>query len=186
MATETDLWSELLENFSQGLEKSIEKVKERDVETIPGAKDQLIRRFEEIHRYLPRNNGELLIRSIDDSIQEAFFPNTTSLSKAFAKILTSLEQQHENSYVINELINGFVASQSKSFGSFKEGPVIDRIVEAFKKSKNFRISDRSFYAMFTRNPDNPRKTTVKQLEKISEFLGLTQDMKLLVMWVGVG
>ena len=165
MATETDLWSELLENFKKGLTNSIEKVKERDVETIPGAKDQLIRRFEEMIRYLPRNHGELLVKSIDISIQRSFFPRTSSLAEAFAKILASLEQQYENSYVINELINGFVASQSKSFGSFKEGPIIDKIVEAFKKSKNFRISDRSFYAMFTRNPDKPRKTIVKQLEK---------------------
>lgn len=175
MATETDLWSELLENFSKGLANSIEKVKERDVETIPGAKDQLIRRFEEMIRYLPRNHGELLVKSIDISIQRSFFPRTSSLAEAFAKILASLEQQYENSYVINELINGFVASQSKSFGSFKEGPIIDKIVEAFKKSKNFRISDRSFYAMFTRNPDKPRKTIVKQLEKISEFLGLVTE-----------
>ena len=50
MATETALWSELLENFKKGLTNSIEKVKERDVETIPGAKDQLIRRFEELIR----------------------------------------------------------------------------------------------------------------------------------------
>lgn len=165
------LWTELVENFKVGLEKSLELIKERDVETIPGARDQLIRRFEELVRYLPRKNGELLIKAVDDSIQNSFFPRTNDLAEAFGKILTSLEQEFENSYVINELINGFIASKTKSFGSFKEGPIIDRIIEGFKKSKRFRITDYSFYAMFG-DPNNPRKSLQDQLAKIAEFIGL--------------
>ena len=125
---ESDLWSELIEKFGNSIKKSLEVIKERDIENIPGAKEQLIRRFEELNRYLPRNNGEILIKSIDESISNAFFPQTNKLDVAFEKILKTLEQQHENAFIINELINGFVASQSKSFGSFKEGPIIDRII----------------------------------------------------------
>ncbi|MHA1775386.1 MAG: hypothetical protein ACTSWC_01355 [Promethearchaeota archaeon] len=172
-----DLWSELVENFKKGIEKSLELIKERDVENIPGARDQLIRRFEELLRYLPRNNGELLIKAIDNSIQNAFFPRTDDLAEAFSKILHSLEEDLDNSFIINELINGFIASKTKSFGSFQEGPVIERIVEGFKKSKRFRITDYSFYAMFG-DPNNPRKTLQTQLTKIADFLGLIEEERV--------
>ncbi len=174
---ESDLWSELIEKFGISIKKSLEIIKKRDIENIPGAKDQLIRRFEELNRYLPRKNGDIIIKSIDESISNAFFPQTSKLNVAFEKILKTLEQQHENAFVINELINGFVASQNKSFGSFKEGPIIDRIIEAFKKSKNFRISDYSFYAMFG-NPNKPRKNLQENLKSITEFLGLVKEEKI--------
>lgn len=174
---ESGLWSELIEKFGISLKNSLELIKKRDIENIPGAKDQLIRRFEELHRYLPRKNGDILKKSIDESISNAFFPQTNKLDEAFDKILKTLEQQHENAFIINELINGFVASQSKSFGSFKEGPIIDRIIEAFKKSKNFRISDYSFYAMFG-NPNKPRKNLQDNLKSITEFLGLVKEEKI--------
>lgn len=174
---ESGLWSELIEKFGISLKNSLELIKKRDIENIPGAKDQLIRRFEELHRYLPRKNGDILKKSIDESISNAFFPQTNKLGEAFDKILKTLEQQHENAFIINELINGFVASQSKSFGSFKEGPIIDRIIEAFKKSKNFRISDYSFYAMFG-NPNKPRKNLQDNLKSITEFLGLVKEEKI--------
>ncbi|WP_457558388.1 hypothetical protein [Candidatus Harpocratesius sp.] len=174
----TELWSELVENFKSGIEKSLQLIKERDVENIPGAKDQLIRRFEELIRYLPRNNGELLIKAIDESIQNSFFPRTHDLADAFSKILYSLEADPDNSYIINELINGFIASKTKSFGSFKEGPVIDKIVEGFKKSKRFRITDHAFYAMFG-DPNNPRKSLQSQLEKITDFIGLVVEERVI-------
>ena len=174
---ESDLWSELIEKFGNSIKISLDVIKKRDIENIPGAKDQLIRRFEELHRYLPRNNGNIIIKSIDESISNAFFPKTNKLDEAFEKILKTLEQQHENAFIINELINGFVASQSKSFGSFKEGPIIDRIIEAFKKSKNFRISDYSFYAMFG-NPNKPRKNLQENLKSITDFLGLVKEEKI--------
>ncbi|MHA1718224.1 MAG: hypothetical protein ACTSWX_14140 [Promethearchaeota archaeon] len=174
---ETELWSELLENFRTSIKKSIDMIKDRDIENIPGAKEQLVKRFEELYRYLPKDNGSILIKSIDESISNAFFPQTNKLEVAFEKILKTLEQQHENSFIINELINGFIASQNKSFGSFKEGPIIDRIIEAFKKSRNFQISDYSFYAMFG-NPDKPRKSIQENLNSIADFLGLVKEKKI--------
>jgi len=174
---ESDLWTELIEKFGDSIKKSLEIIKKRDIENIPGAKEQLIRRFEELNRYLPKDNGNIIIKSIDESISNAFFPQTNKLDEAFEKILKTLEQQHENAFVINELINGFVASQSKSFGSFKEGPIIDRIIEAFKKSKNFRISDYTFYAMFG-NPNKPRKNLQENLKSITDFLGLVKEEKI--------
>ncbi|MHA1584953.1 MAG: hypothetical protein ACTSWL_06835 [Promethearchaeota archaeon] len=175
---ETELWNELVQNFDKAISESIKKIEERDVETIPGARDQLIRRFEELKRYLPRNNGELLIKSIDDSIQNAYFPRVNSVSEAFNKVLNTLAQQHENSFVINELINGFIAGKAKSFGSYKEGAVIDKIIEAFKKSKDFRISDYRLFAMFSNNPNKPRPSTVKQIEKIADFIGLVCEERV--------
>lgn len=174
----SDIWTELLENFATGLEKTVSTLKTRDAETIPGAKDLLIRRFEDLHRYLPRENGKLLIKSIDESIAEAFFPREKSLDKAFAKILKSLKQQYENTFIINELINGFVVSQSKAFGSFHEGLFIDRIIEAFKKSRTFSISDHSFYSMFG-NPDKPKETVSKQLDQIADFLGFIIEERVI-------
>ena len=35
---ETELWSELLENFRTSIKKSIDMIKDRDIENIPGAK----------------------------------------------------------------------------------------------------------------------------------------------------
>lgn len=167
-----ELWDELVENFKNSLSESLKLINERDVETIPGAREQLIRRFEELARYLPRNNGELLIKSIDESIQNAFFPREPNLGTAFSLILNSLEQQYENSFVINELINGYIASKKKSFGTDQEGAVIDRLIEALKKSKRFRISDFTLYAMFTSNPRNPSKAMVNRVNKIADFVGL--------------
>ncbi len=169
------LWDELVENFRNGLNDALKLIDERDVETVPGAREQLIRRFEELNRYLPRNNGELLIKIVDESIQNAFFPRESDLGVAFSKILTSLEQQYENAFVINELINGYIASKKKNFGSYQEGAVIDRLIEALKKSKRFRISDFTLYAMFTSNPRNPSKAMVERVNKIADFVGLVVE-----------
>lgn len=172
-----ELWDELVANFNNGLSEALKLVEERDVETIPGAREQLIRRFEELQRYLPRNNGELLIKSIDQSIQNAFFPREDDLGRAFGKILVSLEQQYENAFVINELINGYISSKKKNFGKHQEGAVIDRLIEALKKSRNFRISDHTLYAMFTSNPRNPSKAMVKRVDEIANFVGLVVEEK---------
>lgn len=167
-----DLWMELVEKVKVAFEKSLEGLRSRDVENIPGAKDQLIQRFEQLIRFLPQENGRLLIQSIDESISNAFFPHTGDLAEAFGKILKA--RTHEQDFIINELINGFIASQGKSFGNFKEGPIIDKMVEAFKTSKDFRINDFKFYAMFG-DPDNPRKNVIEELDKIADFLGLIKE-----------
>ena len=101
----TELWDELVEKVKVGFEKSVDQVKTRDVENIPGAKDQLVRRFEELIRFLPQDHGKLLVRSIDESIANSFFPRTDSLAEAFQKILKA--RTHEQDFIINELINGF-------------------------------------------------------------------------------
>ncbi len=101
-----------------------------------------------------------------------FFPILAILAVAFQKILKA--RTHEQDFIINELINGFIASQTKSFGTFREGPVIDKMVEAFKTARNFRITDQKFYAMFG-NPDKPRKSVSEELEKIADFVGLVKE-----------
>ena len=85
----SNLWDELTENVKTAMEKSLETLKTRDVENIPGAKEQLIRRFEQLIRFLPQEHGQILIRSIDDSISNSFFPHTRDLAVAFQKILES-------------------------------------------------------------------------------------------------
>jgi hypothetical protein len=168
----TGLWKELVEKFTNSIQSALEILKTKNIDNVPGAKDQLIRRFEELGRYLPKNDGELLIKSVDESIANSFFPKTNTVEDAFEKILKA--RTHDQDYIISELVNGFIASQAKSFGSFKEGPIIDKIIEAFKKSNQFRISDYQLYAMYG-NPNKPRKHITTQLKKITEFMGLIEE-----------
>ncbi|MEJ2294892.1 MAG: hypothetical protein P8Y23_08985, partial [Candidatus Lokiarchaeota archaeon] len=164
-----DTWRELIKNFRRGIENSIEKLQNRDIESIPGAKDALIQRLENIRTYFPRNNGELFIKSVDDKIQNNFFPNTKNFSKAFLQILKS--RTHEQDFVINELLNGFVTSKAKAIALGTQVPVIDRMVEAFSRRNDFHIVDYQFYAMFG-DPNKPKHYVRKQLEELIGMFGL--------------
>ncbi|MFX0008486.1 MAG: hypothetical protein ACFFAV_17385, partial [Candidatus Hermodarchaeota archaeon] len=52
-----------------------------------------------------------------------------------------------------------------------QGPIIDRIVEAFSKRNDFHIVDHQFYAMFG-DPNKPHHYVKKQLEELSNMFGL--------------
>ncbi|MBY9016683.1 MAG: hypothetical protein KGD68_13400, partial [Candidatus Lokiarchaeota archaeon] len=82
-------WHELLQDFERGLEKAIDELEKRDVENIPGAKEALKQRLKNMRLHFPKNNGEIFLKSIDDKIQNAFFPNTKDFSEAFQKIIKS-------------------------------------------------------------------------------------------------
>ncbi|MHA1883417.1 MAG: hypothetical protein ACXAAI_03510 [Promethearchaeota archaeon] len=163
-------WEMLLKNFEDGLEKAIEELQKRDVENIPGAKEALIQRLSNMKLHFPKNNGDIFIKSINEKIQNAFFPNTKSFSSAFEKILKS--RTHEQDFIINELLNGFVTSKAKIIASDAQGPIIDRMVEAFSKRNDFQIVDHQFYAMFG-DPNKPRHYVKKQLEELVSLFGLT-------------
>ncbi|MFX0021362.1 MAG: hypothetical protein ACFE9S_03490 [Candidatus Hermodarchaeota archaeon] len=169
--TEVDdtTWKTLLNDFQVNLEKAIEELQKRDVENIPGAKEALIQRLNNMRLHFPRNNGDILTKSINDKIQNAFLPNTKSFSEALQKILKS--RTHEQDFIINELLNGFVTSKAKAIASGTQGPIIDRIVEAFSKRNDFHIVDHQFYAMFG-DPNKPRHYVKKQLEELSNLFGL--------------
>ncbi|MFX1597430.1 MAG: hypothetical protein ACFFBK_15340, partial [Promethearchaeota archaeon] len=145
-------WIGLLNDFQKGLEKSIEQLQKRDVENIPGAKEALIQRLNNMKIHFPKNDGDIFKKSINDKIQNAFFPNTKNFSEAFEKILKS--RTHEQDFIINELLNGFVSSKAKAIASGTQGPIIDRMVEAFSKRNDFHIVDHQFYAMFG-DPNKP-------------------------------
>ncbi|MEE9378815.1 MAG: hypothetical protein V3V33_12355 [Candidatus Lokiarchaeia archaeon] len=162
-------WKELLKNFQDGLEKAIEELQKRDVENIPGAKEALIQRLINMKLHFPKNNGDIFLKSINDKIQNAFFPNTNNFAEAFEKILKS--RTHEQDYIINELLNGFVTSKAKAIASGSQGPIIDRIVEAFSKRNDFHIVDHQFFAMFG-DPNKPRHYIKKQLEELVDMFGL--------------
>lgn len=162
-------WKELLKIFQDGLEKAIEELQKRDVENIPGAKEALIQRLNNMKLHFPKNNGEIFLKSINDKIQNAFFPNSTNFSEAFEKILKS--RTHEQDFIINELLNGFVTSKAKAIASGSQGPIIDRIVEAFSKRNDFHIVDHQFFAMFG-DPNKPRHYVKKQLEELVNMFGL--------------
>ena len=166
---EDNTWRELLKSFRIGIENSIEKLQNRDIENIPGAKDALVQRLENIKTYFPRNNGELFIKAIDDKIQNNFFPNTKNFSEAFSQILKS--RTHEQDFVINELLNGFVTSKAKAIALGTQVPVIDRMVEAFSRRNDFHIVDYQFYAMFG-DPNKPKHYIKKQLEELIGMFGL--------------
>ena len=93
-------WEGLLEKFSEGLEEAIRELKNKNVENIPGARDALLDRLDVLRTQFPRNDGELLKRAIDNTIQNTFFPNTSNLAEAFSKILKS--RTHEQDFIINE------------------------------------------------------------------------------------
>ena len=162
-------WHELLQDFERGLEKAIDELEKRDVENIPGAKEALKQRLKNMKLHFPKNNGEIFLKSIDDKIQNAFFPNTNDFSEAFQKIIKS--RTHEQDFIINELLNGFVASKAKAVATGTQGPVIDRMVEAFSKRNDFHIVDYQFYAMFG-DPNKPRHYIKSQLEELVKLFGL--------------
>jgi hypothetical protein len=162
-------WNKLLQEFIRGLDHSIQYLEERDVERIPGAREALIRRLENMRTHFPKNDGEIFIKAINDKIQNAFFPNTKNFAEAFEKILKS--RTHEQDFIINELINGFVSSKAKSIASNSQVPIIDRMVEAFSTRNDFHIVDHQFYAMFG-DPNKPRKYVRKKLEELVSLFGL--------------
>ncbi|TFF90398.1 MAG: hypothetical protein EU548_03205 [Promethearchaeota archaeon] len=162
-------WNNLLQEFIKGIEIAIEKLEERDVETIPGAKDSLLQRLNDMKTHFPKNNGEIFIKAINDTIQNNFFPATNDFTEAFQKVLKS--RTHEQDYIINELINGFVTSKANAIASGTQVPVIDRLVEAFSTRNDFHIVDHQFYAMFG-DPNKPRKYVKKQLQELVNLFGL--------------
>ena len=166
---EDNTWNDLLNNFQKGLQQAIELLENRNIDNVPGAKEALIQRLSTMKTYLPQKGGDLFIKAINDKIQNAFFPNTKQFSDAFKKILSS--RTHEQDYVINELINGFVTSKAKAIALGTQGPIIDRMVEAFSKRNDFHIVDHQFYAMFG-DPNKPRHYVKKQLEELVKMFGL--------------
>jgi hypothetical protein len=162
-------WRDLLTEFVKGLEKAIEQLENRDVENIPGAKEALLTRLNNMRIHFPNRDGEIFKRSIDDKIQNAFFPNTIDFIEAFEKILKS--RTHEQDFVINELLNGFVSSKAKAVALGTQGPVIDRMVEAFSKRNDFHIVDHQFFAMFG-DPNKPRQYVKKHLQELVDLFGL--------------
>jgi len=162
-------WKELLQQFTKGLEKAIDELEKRDAENIPGAKEALVQRLNNMKLHFPKNNGDIFLKSINEKIQNAFFPNTKNFSEAFDKILTS--RTHEQDFIINELLNGFVTSKAKAIASGTQGPIINRMVEAFSKRNDFHIIDHQFYAMFG-DPNKPRHYIKNQLEELVKMFGL--------------
>ncbi|MFW9946364.1 MAG: hypothetical protein ACFFDX_05990 [Candidatus Odinarchaeota archaeon] len=166
---EDPTWNKLLQEFEKSLENAIEHLENRDIENVPGAKEALIQRLNDMKLIFPKNNGDIFIKSINDKIQNAFFPNTKIFSEAFEKILKS--RTHEQDFIINELLNGFVSSKAKAIASGTQSPIIDRMVEAFSKRNDFHIVDHQFFAMFG-DPNKPRHYVRKQLEEIINMFGL--------------
>ena len=162
-------WTELLQDFVKGVDKAIEELEKRDVENIPGAREALLQRLNNMRIHFLRNDGEIFLKSIDDKIQNAFFPNTKDFAEAFQKILKS--RTHEQDFIINELLNGFVTSKARAIALGTQGPVIDRMVEAFSKRNDFHIVDHQFFAMFG-DPNKPRHYLKKQLEELVNLFGL--------------
>lgn len=162
-------WEQLLDDFTKGLDVAIEKLEERDVEDIPGAREALLKRLNDMKIHFPKNEGDIFIKSINDKIQNSFFPNTKDFAEAFEKILKS--RTHEQDYIINELVNGFVTSRTKAIASGTQVPIIDRMVEAFSTRNDFHIVDHQFYAMFG-DPHKPRKYVKKNLQELVDMFGL--------------
>lgn len=167
--TRDPTWKELLLDFVKGVEKAIEQLEKRDVDNIPGAKDALLQRLSNMKIHFPTNNGDIFLKAINDKIQNSFFPETKNFTEAFKKILKS--RTHEQDFIINELLNGFITSKAKAIASGTQVPVIDRMVEAFSKRNDFHIVDHQFFAMFG-NPNKPRSYIKSQLQELVNLFGL--------------
>lgn len=163
------VWKDLLSDLSNGLEAAIKELEERDVERVPGARQALLQRLNTMRTHFPSSDGKILKEAIDEKIQEAFLPSSPDFASAFAKIDDS--RTHEQDFIINELVNGFVTSKAKAIASGSQIPVIDRMVEAFSSRNDFHIVDHQFFAMFG-NPHKPRSYVKKQLEDIIKLFGL--------------
>lgn len=172
----SEIWDDLLDNLGKNLDDVVERLEERDIDNIPGAKEALIRRLETFRSQYAQNEGQLLKRLVKDSIEDTFFPQSEDLTTAFRKILAA--RTDDQDFVIQELLSGFVISEAKGFGMSREGTVMDRFVEAFRKSRNFAITDQQFYALFG-NPSKPRKYVKEGLKKLVEFFGLEEHEHLI-------
>src|SRR5271157_136742 len=169
---EADLWATLLDDFAKHVQQAIDQIQERNVDDIPGAKDELIARLTNIMNYFPKNEGTVIKRIIYESIEKHFFPRTDEIAAAFDQILNA--RTPDQDYIIQEALNGFVASETNLLASNKEGTIIDRLVELFRKSSNFSIIEHQFFNMFG-NPNRPRKFLKEGFEKLVKIFGLERD-----------
>ncbi len=170
--TTIEVWPNLLADFTLHVNKAITLIRERDVDEIPGAKEELIARLTNILNYFPKNEGVLLKKIVSDSIEKSFFPRTDDIAQAFNQILNA--RTPDQDYIIQEALNGFIASETNLIASSKEGTLIDRLVELFRKSSNFSIIEHQFYNMFG-NPNKPRKFLKEGFEKLITIFGLEKD-----------
>jgi len=167
-----EVWPKLLSDFTTHIQKAIVLIRERDVDEIPGAKEELITRLTNIMNYFPKNEGVILKKIVSDSIEKSFFPRTDDISQAFNQILNA--RTPDQDYIIQEALNGFIASETNLLASSKEGTLIDRLVELFRKSTNFSIIEHQFYNMFG-NPNKPRKFLKDGFQKLVTIFGLERD-----------
>ena len=169
-------WTELLDKFVIGLDNAIAELNVKNIDTIPRAIPLLLDRLNIMKNSFPANNGQIFKQTIDDIIQNAFFPENLTFAKSFEKIIDS--RTHEQDFIINELVNGFITSKTKAIASYSQGPIIDRMVEAFSKRNDFRIVDHQFYAMFG-DPNKPRAYVMKNLQILIDLFGLVSK-KLII------
>lgn len=163
------MWKDLLENLDDSLAVIIARIEDRDVETIPGAKDALVRRLQTMRSQFPRDEGEVLKRLVLNTIERSFFPRSRDLATAFDQILDA--RTEEQDYIIQELLTGFTSSEKKGVGVSREGTVLDKFIEALRKSKNFSLSEQAFFAMFG-SYTRPRKYVRRGLQNLVDFFGL--------------
>ncbi len=162
-------WNDLLDEFIVGLDNAIAELNVHNVDTIAGANQLLLDRLNIMKNNFPANDGQIFKQTIDDKIQKAFFPKNLTFAESFEKILNS--RTHEQDFIINELINGFITSKTKAIASYSQGPIIDRMVEAFSKRNDFHIVDHQFKAMFG-DPNKPRAYVMKNLALLIDLFGL--------------
>ncbi len=165
-------WNELLDNFIKGLDNAIAELNAHNIDTIAGALPLLLDRLRIMQNNFPANNGQIFKQTIDDIIQNAFFPENLTFAQSFEKILNS--RTHEQDFIINELVNGFITSKAKAIASYSQGPIIDRMVEAFSKRNDFHIVDHQFYAMFG-DPNVPRTYVMNNLQILIDLFGLVSE-----------
>ena len=164
----------ILIEIEKGLDTAITRIKDRETtEKVPGARELIIARLEKIKEFFLKDNGEFLLNLIHEKIEDAIFPRKQTLGETFEVILTS-RTIHEQDFLIQELVNGYISSKDDSIGEFKNARVMDRIIKLFIESKNLRITSLDISELFHKNYHTSDKYVNKEFQKIVNFIGLNE------------
>ncbi len=172
---QTTVVGNIIKEIEKGIDAAISRIKDREsTEKVPGAKELIIARMEKIKEFFMKDDGSFLLKLIQEKIEAAIFPRKQTLGETFEVILTS-RTIHEQDFLIQELVNGYIASKEDSIGEFKNARVMDRIIKLFVESKNLRITSLDVSELFHKNYHTSDKYVNKEFQKIAKFIGLTES-----------
>lgn len=166
------LLKSLVLEIEKGMDAAIKRIEERDTtEKVPGAKEIIIARMEKMKEFFMKDDGKFLLNLIHEKIEMAIFPVKQTLGETFEIILNS-RVMHEQDFLIQELVNGFISSKEDSIGEFKNAKVLDRVIKLFSESKNLTITSMDISELFHKSYHTTNIYVNKEFDKIANYIGL--------------